>query len=95
MPGGGALSVKTRSGSVVFYTNKSDWAGDNFYPDKRWGDVKCIAYPKAIVGKGGGAWLELAGTILAMGRHMGAENFAPSNLRSRAMVKTMKMLGSL
>jgi len=95
MPGGGALSVKTRSGSVVFYTSKSDWSGDSFYPDKRWGDVKCIAYPKAIVGKGGGEWLELAGTILAMGRHMGAENFAPANLRSRATVKTMKMLGSL
>ncbi len=95
MPGGGALSVKTRSGSVVFYTNKSDWAGSGFYPDKRWGDVDYIAYPKFIVGKREGEWLELAGTILAMGRHMGAEKFAPANLRSRATVKTMKMLGSL
>jgi len=95
MPGGGALSVKTRSGSVVFYTNKSDWSGSSFYPDKRWGDVSCVAYPKFIVGKREGEWLELAGTILAMGRHMGAEGLAPSNLRSRAKVKTMKMLGSL
>jgi hypothetical protein len=95
MSGGGSLSVKTRSGSVVFYTTRSDWAGANFYPDKDWGDVKCVAYPKAIVGKRDGDWLELAGTILTMGKHMGVEGFAPSNLRSRAKIKTMKMLGSL
>lgn len=95
MSGGGALSVKTRSGSVVFYTTRSDWAGVNFYPDRNWGDVKCVAYPKAIVGKSDGDWLELAGTILAMGKDMGAERFAPSNLRSRTKIKTMKMLGNL
>lgn len=95
MSGGSALSVKTRSGSVVFYTNKSDWSGSGFYPNRDWSDATCVAYPKAIVGKREGEWLELAGTILAMGRHMGAEGFAPSNLRSRTKVKTMKMLGSL
>lgn len=89
------IVVRLKSGKSVYYTTKNDWSGDGFHPRKEWGEGEYIPYPKHITGKGDGEWLELAGSMIAMGANMGVAHFAPPNIRSRGKVKTMKMLGSL
>lgn len=93
-------SVMLESGEVVFYSNRSDWKGDTYHhcqndrlgPGQR---LSCTPYIEHIVGAKAGPWLELAGTMIALGRTHGVERCAPHNLRARAVVKTMKALGNI
>lgn len=100
LKGASLPSVVLDSGEVVFYSNRSDWKGENYhhFQNEKSGSghrLSCTPYIEHIVGAKPGAWLELAGSMVALGRAHGIERLAPYNLRSRSAVKTMKALGSI
>jgi hypothetical protein len=56
---------------------------------------RCTPYPTHIVGKKGGDWHDLAGTMVALGSGRGIERYTPSNLLTRQSIKTMRRLANI